>query len=558
VRSTTRPLVRLTRSSRAVRRVLAAVGLGLLLVALGAAPAAAHASLISVDPPDGARLDESPRTVTLTFSEPVSVDLGGVRVLDASGDPVQVGVARVDGPIVTVDLAPDLPDGTYVVSYRVISADGHPVRGGSVFAVGEGVVDTGALARVADRSGDRGWEIVGGIGRGLAYAGVLLAAGGALFLTFVHRGGPERRTLVRLVRIAAAVGAVASLVALPVQAALGTGQGPGSLFDSGVLADVAADGVGHSLLLCLVGLGLVTVGVTRSRPAIVVGAVVAAGSFAATGHNRVGDTAFLATAADVVHLVAAAVWGGGLVLLWWTLRARHRADTADPEGTAGVVARFSTVATAAIVAAGAAGLALGWSEVRALDALTSTSYGRFLLAKVAVVAAIAALGAYNHFRLVPALFQGRTKAALARLRRTVQLEALGLAAVLALTSVLVVLTPAKATLEGGVVEEIVPLGEVGSVQIVVAPAKAGFNQIHVYTYDASDRPAEIAERVTLELSLPAADLGPIDREAVRAGPAHFQLNSDDLAVGGTWQITIRVRVDRFTEATGTVEIPVAS
>ena len=76
------------------------------------------------------------------------------------------------------------------------------------------------------------------------------------------------------------------------------------------------------------------------------------------------------------------------------------------------------------------------------------------------------------------------------------------------------------------VEEIVTLGDAGSVQLTIAPAEAGFNQIHLYTFDPEGRPADIAETVTLELTLPAAQLGPLTREATRAGPAHFQLNGD--------------------------------
>jgi copper transport protein len=167
------------------------------------------------------------------------------------------------------------------------------------------------------------------------------------------------------------------------------------------------------------------------------------------------------------------------------------------------------------------------------------------------------LGAYNHFRLVPALTRGKANAALAQLRSTLRIEALGLLAVVALTAVLVVVTPGRTAAEGGVVEKIVQLGDHGSVQVTVAPAKAGFNQIHLYLFDPDGRPNEIAESVTLELSLPAAQLGPITREATRAGPAHLQLNGNDLAVGGTWTIEVHARIDRFTEATGTVEVPVA-
>jgi len=539
-----------------VRNLLTALGLGLLLVVAAASPAAAHASLASVDPPDGARLDESPAVVRLIFTEPVSADLGGIRVLDGDGDQVQVGAARVDGAAVEVDLQPDLPDGTYVVSFRVISADGHPVRGGSVFGVGDGAVDTGALGRVEGEGSDRTWEVVGAVGRGFAYAGVLLAAGGVAFLVLVHRDGEERVTLLRLVWAAALLGATASMIALPVQAALGTGQGPGSIFDDGVLQDVAADGVGLALVLAIVGVTLAVALVERQRWLALAGAAVAAGSFAATGHTRAGSGATLATGADLTHLLVTATWGAGLVLLALTLVLRRRRGIPDGD-TVALVGRFSSLATVTLLAVGVTGTFLGWSEVRTLDALTGSGYGRLLLVKVAAVAVVALLGAYNHFRLVPALTRGKTTAALAQLATTLRLEALALVAVIGLTAVLVVVTPGRAESARGVVEEVVTLGDAGSVQVTISPARAGTNQIHLYLFDPDGRPAEIAESITLELSLPAAQLGPITREATRAGPAHLQLDGDDLAVAGTWTIEVTARLDRFTEATGTIEVPVA-
>jgi copper transport protein len=541
------------------RAALAALAIGLALVAAAASPAAAHASLVSIDPADGARLDESPSQVTLTFSEHVSADLGGVEVLDSTGEAVHVGAARVSGAEVVVALQPDLPDGTYVVTFRVVSADGHPVRGGSVFGVGDVTVDDGALGRVEAGGSDRFWEVVGAIGRGLAYAGVLLAAGGAMFLALVHRDGDERASLERLVRAAAIVGAVASLVALPVQAALGTGQGPGSLFDDGVLGQVTRDGVGLGLALAVAGLAVLLATLRRSPLWSVGGGLVAAVSFATNGHTRAGDTSTLATIADASHLLAAATWGGGLVLLWSTLRARRRAGAADadPAATTELIGRFSTLATVTVLLVGMSGIALSWSEVRTLDGLTGTTYGRLVLAKVAVVLVIGGMGAYNHFRLLPALRAGKAKAALTHLRTTVRIEALALVAVVAITAVLVVVTPARTQAEGGVVERTVLLGEAGSVQLTISPAKAGFNQIHLYLFDPDGRPDDIAETITLQLSLPSADLGPIEREAVRAGPAHLQLDGSDLALGGTWTIEVHARIDRFTEASGSVEIPVA-
>jgi copper transport protein len=364
--------------ARPVRALLALVAAALVLVGPWASVAGAHASLVSVDPADGSRLDESPAQVRLVFSEAVSADLGGVQVVSAEGAQVQSGAVRVQGGEVEIDLEPDLPDGTYVISYRVISADGHPVRGGSVFGVGAAEVDVGALGRVTSGNEDRTWDIVGAVGRFLAYGGSLLAAGGALFLSLVHRGGAERPLLVRVVRGAAAVGAVGVLIALPVQAALGTGQGPGALFDDGVLSEVGADGVGAGVALALAGLLVLSVALELSRSLAIAGALVAAGSFAASGHTRAGDLSAAATLSDLSHLVVVAAWGGGLVCLALALLARRRQG--DDDGTAPLVARFSSLATAGVLVAGATGAFLGWNEVRTLDGLTGTGYGLLLLA----------------------------------------------------------------------------------------------------------------------------------------------------------------------------------
>jgi copper transport protein len=536
-----------------------ALVVGLLAVAAASGVAGAHATLVSADPPDGARLDRSPAKVTLTFDEHVSATLGAVRVVDTSGQRVDRGAVRVDGGVVSVDLAPRLPAGSYVVSYRVISADSHPVRGALVFGVGSGRVDESAARRVAGSGDDQRWRWVGGVARAVAYGGSLLAAGGALFLVLVDRDGEERRGLVRGIRAAALVGALGGIAALPVQAALGTGEGVGSLFENGVFGHVVADGVGLALVLCLVGLAVLAVAVRadRTRWVAAAGAVLAAVSFAATGHDRAGDLVALTTLADAVHLLVVAVWAGGLTAL--LVAVRHRRAAAQPRGdTPVMVLRFSSLATVTVVGAGITGGFLAWREVRTLHQLTTSGYGRVLLAKIGVVAVVALLGAYNHYRLMPALRQGKTRAVLRQLVRTLGAEVLGLVVVVGLTAAVVSMVPGATLAQGGPVEKIVELPHVGSVQLVVAPAKAGFNEIHIYTFDLDHRPEQIAQTLTLRLELPSAQVGPLDREAARAGPAHFQLNGNDLSLGGTWTITVLVKVDQFTQVQGSTQVKVAA
>jgi copper transport protein len=245
------------------------------------------------------------------------------------------------------------------------------------------------------------------------------------------------------------------------------------------------------------------------------------------------------------------VWTGGLAFL--VAAGRHRGDGA---AQAGLVARFSTLATGSIVLVGVAGAALSWTEVRTLDALTSTTYGWTLLAKVGVVALVAAAGAYNHFRLVPAVVgDPASESVRRRMTSVLGVELVGVALVVAVTSVLVDVTPAY--VEAGIGRlhsEILDLGDAGSVQLVVDPNQAGDNSLHLYFYGPDGRPAEIADEVRIDLAKPGDGIGPISREPFRAGPSHFQWDGSELVTSGRWEITVVARIDRFSEATATADV----
>jgi copper transport protein len=153
----------------------------LLLTLLGVVlvdgpPAAAHAVVVRSVPADGDRLESSPAEVVVEFSEPVTSDLGGLRVLAADGSAVTDGPSSQPSPTtLQVPLRPDLPDGTHVANYKIVSADGHPVSGALTFGVGTGTLaDVSGLAAANDPTVER----VGALGRLLAYAGALLAAPG--------------------------------------------------------------------------------------------------------------------------------------------------------------------------------------------------------------------------------------------------------------------------------------------------------------------------------------------------------------------------------------------
>ena len=142
---------------KALRRVVTALLCIVVVLGAAAAPASAHAQLVSTNPADGAHVEPAPKRVSLRFSEHVSLKLGGVRVLNTDGERVDKDDAKAVNDTVTVGLRDGLGDGSYVVAWNVISADSHPVNGAFTFVVGAGAERDRRTGRVvacpAERQG---------------------------------------------------------------------------------------------------------------------------------------------------------------------------------------------------------------------------------------------------------------------------------------------------------------------------------------------------------------------------------------------------------------------
>ena len=121
------------------RRALAGAAgllLGLFGVLLAATPASAHAALVATDPGNGTIVPDAPNKVTLTFSESVQLVNGKIQVLGPDNSRADQGEPTVNGATVTIPLRSGGGRGTYLVSYRVISADSHPIGGSITYSVG--------------------------------------------------------------------------------------------------------------------------------------------------------------------------------------------------------------------------------------------------------------------------------------------------------------------------------------------------------------------------------------------------------------------------------------
>jgi copper transport protein len=392
----------------------AAIVVGALL--LLAAPASAHATLQSTTPSASQQFAKGspPAAVTLRFDESVAIPTGAVTVYDGHAKKIAVGRAAHGATDSTVVAKlPRLPDGTYVVTYRVVSQDSHPVQGAFTFGVGAAAgstVDVNGL--LSSQAGSRAVGTTFGVVRALAFLSVLILVGGLVCVSWWWPEVRARRD-VGVVLVGAAIGViVTSLLGVGLQAAYVNGRGFSAIADSSLVRGVAHTHFGKAWLARAAAAVLLLPWVLRrtrtERSALtwvsdaVLGVLLLASvaTFAYAGHGDTGRYVALGFVSDVVHVSSAAVWLGGVAILALALR--------EPGyGASRAVARFAKIALPAVAIVVLSGTVQAWRQIETWDALWHTTYARLLLTKVALVVAIVVAASASRdvvrFRVVPAL-----------------------------------------------------------------------------------------------------------------------------------------------------------
>ncbi len=401
--------VRTGGAARGVQRlVLLGTVLVLLLLGGGAGTASAHAALKGSDPVDGSVLDTAPRDITLRFTESVSLLEDSLRVVDPENRAVETGKpGRAGGRADTarVTLPTGLADGTYTIAWRVVSADSHPISGALLFSIGEPSATTAVLP--ADLTEDPLTASLYDITRYFAYGALALLIGVTFFLAVVL-GGPSE-VLRRLLLSGWLALSLASAVLLLLRGPYERGSGVGAAFDLTVLRETMVSRPGLALLARLALLALAAALLVRVRRqgnqgnqgeraeawgkgALVCGALLSvglAGTWAAAEHASAGIQVPVAMTSSVLHLLAMAVWLGGLTALLTVLyRAPHTLSAA-------VVARFSRLAFASVIVLVVTGVYQSWRGLGSWSALTSTAYGEVLVVKLGAVLLLLVAAAFS-------------------------------------------------------------------------------------------------------------------------------------------------------------------
>jgi copper transport protein len=385
-----------------IRRIVFFLGVllcGLALPETGLA----HARLLRTVPGDGSVVGSAPTRVRVVFDDNVR-PVSGIRAIRNTGGSVLGGMPRiVGGRVLVIPLRTGLGDGDYTVLWRVLSDDGHTVSGVLAFGVGAGRAPP--QAALSAGNGPSAQDVVS---RLLFFAGLLTAAGAACFRFAVGRV-PLRLMLGAFLLVFIGASGMAHDVSLSTR--FGTVIGVAAVVSGlgAVLAAVAPVLPRLEPLPFLAGLALLPL------PTL-------------AGHSLDRGRPLLEPAVDFLHVAAASFWLGGLVALASALMG--------PGDRAPMLRRFSNVALVSVAVLAATGVIRAFAELSSLGQLWSTGYGRLLIVKTALLAALVTIGWLNRYRLVPRL-------SLDGLRRSVAVELAVFAGLVAAVALLTDLRPGR-------------------------------------------------------------------------------------------------------------------
>ncbi|GAB2527375.1 copper resistance CopC/CopD family protein [Nocardia heshunensis] len=559
---------------RTLLQAAVALSLAIGLIFLGTATASAHAVLVSSDPGYGAMVDHAPAQVSITFDEPVTAAQNAVTVTDRDGTRADGGAMTTSdgGRTVVVPLRSGLPNDTYLLGWSLLSADGHVVAGSIVFGIG---IPPDLTVTVAPPDPlIAALDVIVRLLTAFGYLGIALVIGIPVAVRLTWKEAGPTRAITQLIRIGATTTAVTALATFAlIPGRLGGAAGWG---EPRTWIQSSTSLVGAALLAKAVGAITLFYTTTASKrhagteggkaaPALARGLLeqgagsiaVVAGSVvvlaeAVGGHAVAGEYRWAAVVSTVLHVVAMAVWVGGVVVVALAWRTSRRAE---------VVGRFAPVAAAAVGLLVVSGVFQAWRAVSPVAALWSTSWGQLLLVKVVLVAV--ALGAASVARwggangsssLGARPFRGRGAAEGGSARRVVRFELGVQIAVLVVTAVLTGVAPARDTYDPPLAVDV----QVGPLraEVRVDGTHAGRQEFTVRLRDSTGVPTGALE-VTGRLERAGGGVGPVEVvfrrvEPVEIGPDYFVSRAVRVPVAGEWRLRLTVVADRVSGYAATV------
>ena len=506
----------------------------LLCLALLPLQALAHAQLRGSDPAEGVVVTEAPAAIILDFNEAIAPLV--LRHIGPDGTATDLE-GTAENATITVAPPADLADGTHLLSWRVVSDDGHPVGGTLTFHIGQPSATPPTPAELAAGAARMGAAL-----RAALTVSLVVAVGAAVFAAFVGpaQAGPA---LARIAVFAAGATIPVGGLLIGVQGLDMLSLAPCALltmqpWQAGLAAPMTLTvglAVGAAVLAAL---SLHAFGSTTPKVLALGAWGLASLSFAVSGHAAVAPPRVVALPAVTLHAAALIFWMGSLVPLLHAVRGPEP-DT--------VLRRFSFIAVPTVAVLILSGMILTWLQAGSPAALLGSSYGLVLGLKLALVAVLIALAARNRLVLTPALAAGERTSA-PRLKRAIRAEiVLGLA-ILVLASAFRLTPPPRA-----LIEPAEPLyahihTAAAMADIRLTPGRAGPVEV-MLGFQTGDFAELIPQEVEVVFAQPAAGIEPIRLTALQGGDGLWHAGPVTLPRSGDWDVTLRLHVTEFERVT---------
>ncbi len=560
----------------------------------------AHAVLMGSDPAADAQLDVSPKTITLTFNE--SVGPVFFRVLDAQGTEVgSPSDIKIINHSIAIDLADTLDDGVYLVTYRVISADTHPVGGTIVFTLGD-VASTATDVVVSQDTAatTNMWTTPVALNRILQFASLLMAAGLALFGMLVRLPPQLERSIPRLGLLSASVAGLTYIAAVGLGGSEMMGMGVSSFFTAQTWSMGWNSTLAPSLILGVIGLVILMSGFLswsrrKNDRVLWVGLLLSLSGLLVTGHAATAFPRWFMTTMVAIHVLCVAFWFGALIPLAQSMRV------CSTEERSLLLKEFSFCAVISVALIILSGIGISFIQVETFESLLNTDYGFRLILKLVLVAALLGFATWNKVSLTPAIEKGAEKAP-TRLRRSIAFEVLLIMGVFIHTTALSQYTPPRALIDqtsakesnivvqssadtGKMIEQLIAyaadttgapeqaptmaMASTGaatgfdqtitkrgySVQVILTPSKRGPNSMMAHVMDKDGKMINVMD-VSSEWALPSAGLEAIAIPLENSMTGMYEAEIGQLVIGGIWDLRVDVLIDDFTKYIYRFEVPI--
>ena len=494
----------------------------------------AHASLVASKPDSGTVLAQAPSTASLSFNESVSPLL--MKLIRPDGSSEELEDVLTQDQRVELALPPMETEGTYGLSWRVISADGHPVGGTLTFSIG---APSSNLMDSTNNNPLRSGLIW--LARLLGYLGLFTGIGWVIYRALTPAANNTSASQGRIAPRMLAVGAVALLLNLGLVGVDALDMPLSTLFSTVSWKAAASTSMGLAVLLGWLALACAALSWKATHSAsqkwlAALALILLGASLASSGHASTADPSWLSRPSVWLHVVALTLWIGSFLPLAYALQ--HAQESR-------LLTLFSRWIPAILLVLILSGAALIYVQFDQLASLWESRYGQVLSAKLILVLLLLGLGAYNRYRLTQAVLQKRSDARQA-LRRVVRLEYMLAVLILAVAALWRFTPPPRA------LAQLIPPSisshihtDAGMADLLYTPATTQHPAIlTVSLYEPDFSPLK-AQEVEVIFSNPQAGVESITFPAELTRQDQWEVSNIELPHLASWNIRIQVLISDF-------------